>query len=132
MNVFCAFDDTVICNKESYLGMVAPCSQEEGDTRVLLHVQDMVRSEHGIVKVRTVDTVVIVIGLAMFQMISGLQELWIELVTENTKRYYLIHKLQAKLGAYKATAMTFFHALTRGDQVTFSCFCKKKQKLGTP
>ena len=34
MNVFCAFDDTVICNKEYDLNMVAPCSQEEVDTRL--------------------------------------------------------------------------------------------------
>lgn len=71
MNIFCSFDDTVTCNKEHNLSMVSPCSQKEGDTRVFLHVQDMIRSEYRIVRVHTVDNDVIVIGLAMFQMISG-------------------------------------------------------------
>ena len=71
MNVFCAFVDT----------------------RVFLHVQDMVCSGHSIVKVCTVDTDDIAIALAMFQMILGLQELWIEFATGNTKQYCPIHEL---------------------------------------
>lgn len=69
MNVFSVFVDTVICNKEHDLNTVAPWSPEEGDTRVFLHVPDMVHSGHSIVKVHIVDSDIRVIGLAMFQMI---------------------------------------------------------------
>ena len=73
--MFCAFDDTVICNKEHNFSMVAPSSQDEGDTRVFVRVQYMVRTGHTVVKLRTIETDVIAIGLAMFQLISGVQEL---------------------------------------------------------
>ena len=131
MKIFCDFDDIVICNKEHDLSTVAPCSQEEDDTRVFLHVQDMVSSGHSIVKVHIADTDIMVFRLAMFQMISGFQELWIEFDSENTKQYYPIHKLHSKLGAEKAKAMAFFHALTGCDQVSFRCSCKKTKAFNT-
>ena len=40
-------------------------------SKICLHVQDMIRNGYRIVRVHTVDNDVIVIGLAMFQMISG-------------------------------------------------------------
>ena len=99
--------------------MVVPCSQEEGDTRAFLHAQHMVSSGH------------VVIGLAMFQMISGLQELWFEFGTGNTKQYYLIHKLHPKLGADKAKAMIFFHTLNGCDPVSLFCSCRKTKAGNT-
>ena len=65
MNVFCTFDDTVICNKECNSSMVAPCFQDDGSTRTILYVQDMIRSGHFVLLLRTVTTGVIVIGLAI-------------------------------------------------------------------
>ena len=49
--------------------MVAPSSQKEGDTRVFLRVQYMVRTGHTVVKLRTIETDVIAIGLAILQLI---------------------------------------------------------------
>ena len=52
--------------------MVASSSRDDGDTRVFLHLQDMVRSGYTVLLLRTVTTDVIAIRLAMFQMFSGL------------------------------------------------------------
>lgn len=45
MNVFYTFEDTAICKREHNLSMVVPCCQEEFDTRIFRHVQDLVRNE---------------------------------------------------------------------------------------
>ena len=52
--------------------MVASSSRDDGDTRVFLHLQGMVRSGYTVLLLRTVTTDVIAIRLAMFQMFSGL------------------------------------------------------------
>ena len=90
----------------------------------------MVCSGHSIMKVHTVDTDVIVTGLAMFQIKTGLQELWIEFAIGNTKESYPIHEPHAKLGADKAKAMIFFHPLTGCNKVHFSVLVKKLKHLG--
>ena len=72
MKLLCAYDDRVLSNQDHDLGMLSPCSQEEGDTRVFLHVQDMLRNGIRIVKLRTVDTDVIVIRISLFEMITDL------------------------------------------------------------
>lgn len=73
MNVF----DTFICNKDQNLSIVALWSHEHGHTRVFVNIQDMVRSRHASVRVRTVHTDVVATELADFQIVSGLQELWL-------------------------------------------------------
>ena len=52
--------------------MVASSSRDDGDTRVFLHLQGMVRSGYTVLLLRTVTTDVIAIRLSMFQMFSGL------------------------------------------------------------
>ena len=65
MNVFCAFIGTILCgvNDEHLL---TPCSEVERDTRIFLHMQDVVHSGRSVVKVCTVDTDVVAIRLALF------------------------------------------------------------------
>jgi len=125
LNLLCAYDDKVLSNQDHDLGMLSPCSQEEGDTRVFLHVQDMVRNGIRLVKLRTVDTDVIVIGLSLFEMITDLQELWIDFGTGKNRRFYAIHELYHNLGADKAKALAFFYAFTGCDQVSFFSNCGK-------
>ena len=97
--MFCDFDGAVICNEKHNLSMVVPCNQDEGDARAALHAKDKVRYGHSFGKVYNVDTDVMVIELAMFQMIPCLQEL-LEIGNEKAKQFYAIHKFNQKLGAY--------------------------------
>ena len=85
--IICAFDETVICNQPYNTSFIVPCTQEEADTRVFLHVQEMSRQGIWSIKIRTVDTDVVVIAIALFSRLN-LKELWIELGTGNNKVFY--------------------------------------------
>ena len=108
------------------MSLAAPGSQHEGNARVFLHIQDLVRSGHNVVKVRTVYIAVIAIRLASFQMISVLQVLPIEIGKRKSKISYTIHELCQKRGAIK-----FFSIVDGCDQVSFFCFCKKLNAWNT-
>ena len=49
-----------------------PCSQEEADTRMLLHVKDAMNCGFKSVMIRTVDTDVVVLAVAHFQDLSNI------------------------------------------------------------
>ena len=56
---------------------ISPCSHEEADYRMLLHVSDMARNNITKIRIRTIDTDVPLIAIAHFNDIPGLEELWI-------------------------------------------------------
>ena len=87
---------------------LSPCTHEEADSRILLHVADMARTRMTKIRVRTVDSDVVVICVAWFHDIPGLEELWIA----------------KRLGAEKIKALHGFHVITGCDSV--SAFYKRK------
>ena len=56
---------TAVCNNDYDHSEVSPCSHEEADTRVFVHTEDA-SSSHKRIAIRTVDTDVLVIAIAMF------------------------------------------------------------------
>ena len=55
----------VLCSPaDSCVACLAPCLQEEADTRLLLHVADVVQKGCRKVTIRTVDTDVVVLAVA--------------------------------------------------------------------
>ena len=58
------------------LSGLAPCSHEEADTRLLLHAADAVRKGYRKLCIRTVDTDVLVIAIAMFRKINPDAVIW--------------------------------------------------------
>ena len=57
----------VLCSPADLcVARLAPCSQEEADTRLLLHVADAVQKGCKKVTIRTVDTDVVVLAVASF------------------------------------------------------------------
>lgn len=67
----------VLCNPpRDNTNSLAPCNHEEADTRMMVHVADAV--QRGLTKVllRTVDTDVVVIAIAVSHTLST-SELWI-------------------------------------------------------
>ena len=48
----------------------APCSHKEADTRMLLHVQDALQEGHKKILLRTVDTGVLVLAVALLQQVT--------------------------------------------------------------
>ena len=52
---------------------LAPCSHEEADTRMLLHLEDAVKQGYGKICIRTVDTDVVVLAIAAAQRLGALK-----------------------------------------------------------
>ena len=68
---------SVMCSDPDYnTSHLQPCGQEEADTRMLLHVADMVNAGFTKVIVRTVDTDVVVLAVAFCQDL-GCDQLWL-------------------------------------------------------
>lgn len=99
--------------------MLDPCSHEEADTRMILHVAHAVANSYNHIMIRTVDTDVVVLAVAVFQQLS-IPELWIAFGVGRNVRYIAVHKLVAALGSDRSYALPFFHAFTGCD--TVSCF----------
>ena len=80
---------------ESCLAHLAPCSQEEADTRLLLHVADAVQKGCRKVTKCTVDTDVVVLAVASFSKIAP-DELWVAFGVKLSFRYIASHEMVSK------------------------------------
>ncbi len=76
----------------SYVAGLSPCTHEEADTRMLLHLEDTVRQQYNKVSIRTVDTDVVVLAITSAQRL-GITELWIAFGAGKHFRFLPIHKL---------------------------------------
>ena len=90
---------------------LAPCSHEEADTQLLLHVEDAVQSGCSKVCVHTVDTDVAVLAVAMFHQIAP-EELWIAFGTGSNFHYIPIHEIVAAMDPRVCATLHVFHAFT--------------------
>ena len=117
-NVLCSPTDLDLTN-------LAPCSQEEGDTRLLLHVSDAVQKGCKKIAIRTVDTDVVVLAMATFDQIQP-DELWVSFGTGSNFRYIAVHELVATLSPRQCLSLPVFHAITGCD--TVSAFAGRGEK----
>ncbi len=76
----------VLCTSPRMTTSLAPCTQEEADTRMFLHVSDAVNHGHSKVMIRTVDFDVLVLAIAAVQQLI-VDELWIAFSSGKSFRY---------------------------------------------
>ena len=100
------------------LGNLAPCTQKEADTRLLVHAADCVKQRHSIVIIRTPGTEVVVLAISISQQL-GAKELWTSFETGKHFGYIAIHGIASKLGPDKCKALPVFHAITGCDSLMF-------------
>ena len=75
--IYSTIGTEVLCSLAAAdVSSMAPCSHEEVDTRLFVHVADAVRKGFQKVMVCTVDTDVVVLAIAIFIQI-GADELWL-------------------------------------------------------
>lgn len=99
------------------ISSLAPCTHEEADTRIMLHVADAVREGHTKITVRTVDTDVLVLAIATAHNLS-VPELWVAFGTGKNFRYLAAHEMSIALGPDRCYSLPIFHALTGCDTVS--------------
>ena len=98
---------------------LAPCTHEEADTLILLHLEDAVRHGNTRVSIHTVDTDVVVLAVASAQRLN-ISELWIAFGAGKSFRFLACHEIARALGPDRCIALPIFHAFTGFD--TVSCF----------
>ena len=89
---------------------LVPCSHEEADTRLLLHVADAVKKCYRKLLVRTGDTDVVVVAIATLNRTKH-DELWVAFGTGGHFRFIPIHEVAAAVGPRKCANLPLFHHL---------------------
>ncbi|KAK3703668.1 hypothetical protein QZH41_011790 [Actinostola sp. cb2023] len=120
--IITTYGDQVLCTLPRDTSSLAPCSHEEADTRMMLHVQDAVQHGYEKIMLRTVDTDVLILAVAVLSQLSehARPELWLAFGTGNHLRYIAAHEISSSLGPQTSKALPVFHAFTGCD--TVSCF----------
>ena len=83
-----------------------------------MHMIDGVADGNSEFLIRTIDTDVVVLAVAMSKKIS-IEELWIAFGTGKKFRYLAIHEIVKSFSPRKAIALPFFHAFTGCDTVSY-------------
>jgi hypothetical protein len=103
---------------------ISPCNHEEADTRIMLHVDHAVQCGYKKIIIRTVDSDVVVLGVALVHKIP-LEELWIQFGVGKSQHYIAVHDIAKQLGIEKSLALPMFHALTGCDTTSSFYYCGK-------
>ena len=98
--VISALQKDVVCTHTRDIAGLAPCTHEEADTRMLLHVEDATKQGYTKVSIRTVDTDVVVLAVAAAQRLS-IDELWVAFGTGKSFRFLAAHEMAQALGPDK-------------------------------
>ncbi len=105
---------------------LSPCSHEEADSLMMLHVAYAAHHNHHKIIVRTVDTDVVVLDVHIAQNLSPEDELWLKFGTGKNLRYLAAHTIASILGPEKTQALPMFHTLTGCDNVSSFVGHRKK------
>ena len=101
-----------VSNKEINKYNISPCTQEEADTRIFIHIRELL-NQFPRIKVVTIDSDVVIIALFVFfklQREKNIDELWIEFGVGKIKRWIPKHRYAEALGENICNALPFFHA----------------------
>jgi hypothetical protein len=105
------------------------CNHEEADTRIVVHILHALGQGMKTVKVRTVDTDVVVILSGIFYELlvtQPLLDIWVAFGMGKSYRFYSINAICTKLGKPRSRALPVFHAFSGCD--TTSAFQGKGKK----
>jgi len=129
--IYCTSGEQVLCAPPRIANtIIEPCTHEEADTRMVLHLYDAALSGHRSIMITASDTDVLVIILSNFHRIPG-SEIWMLFGVGKHQRYIAVHEIANSLGPMKCRSMSIFHALTGCDVTSFFCGRGKKSAWDT-
>lgn len=108
----------VFCTQPRDTAGLAPCSHEEADTRIFLHLEDVVKAGYSKVVIRTVDTDVLVLAVKAVRCVD-ITELWVAFGVGDSFRYLAAHEIAQALSPNQCMALPMFHAFTGCDTISF-------------
>ena len=98
---------------------LVPCTQEEADTKIFLHVSDAASHGYDKVMILTDDIDVLVLSISAVQQLT-LMNLWVAFASGKSFRYLQSHKMAGALGTEKCIALPFPHTFSGCDTVSFA------------
>ena len=117
----------VLCTNHHNPLSLAPCTHEEADTRMLLHLEDAVWQGYD---KRTVDTDVVVLAVTSAQCLD-ISELWVAFGVGKNFKFLASHEIARVLGPDRCVALPMFHAFT-GCETVSSFGGRRKRTAVTP
>ena len=117
--IISTYNSDVLCNHTIELSKLTPCTHEEADTRIIVHLTNAVANGYNKLSMHTVDTDIVVLAVASVQYID-VTELWIAFGTGRNFQFLAAHEMARALGPDHCIALPMFHAFTGCD--TISCF----------
>jgi len=73
--------EVVVTSSDVDISAISPSNHEEADTRLFLHVSDAAKKGHKNCLIRTSDSDVLVLAVALCEVIPGLEQLWVSIGT---------------------------------------------------
>ena len=114
----CTNAEKVLCSSGKDTSSLEPCTHEEADTRLMLHMDDCAKEGLKRIMIRTTDTDVVVLAVSCVQS-TAVEELWIALGVGKHFKYLAAHTIAVELGPQCSKALPAFHAFTGCDCVSF-------------
>ena len=116
-DVISIYNSDVLSNHPRDLARLAPCTHEEADTRIILHLEDAVKDGNDKLSFRTVDTDVVVLAVTAVQRLD-VSELWTAFETGKHFRFLAAHEMARSLGPDRCIALPMFHSFNGCDTVS--------------
>ena len=107
--------DVILPAQRTNLELLAPCTHEEADTRLMVHALDSASNGYKRLKIGSNDTDVVVLAIAIANTLPA-DQVWVTYGTG--KNVHPAHTVATSLGQ-KASVLLMFHALTGCDTVSF-------------
>jgi hypothetical protein len=117
--------ENVLSSSSINTSNLSPCTHEEADARLVLHAIHAANENHQKIKIRTVDSDVVIIAVSAFRSIRC-TELWVTYGTGPHIMHLPIHEIAASLSPSMCRTLPLFHAFTGCD--TVSSFAGKGKK----
>ena len=116
--IISTYQEEILCTQPRDMLGLAPCTQEEADSRIMLHLKDIVMEGNSKVSIRTVDTDVVVLAIKAVECL-GIPELWVAFGVGESFRLIATHEIANALGPQRCMALPMFHAFTGCDTVSY-------------
>ena len=129
-SIFSTCGEGVIArNERTEISLLAPCTYEEADTRLMVHVLDAASRGHRRIRIRSNNKDVVLLVISVAGTLPT-DELWVTFGPGKNVQNIPAHAIAISLGPDKAPTPPMFHALTGCDTVSFFGGRKKKNGLG--
>jgi len=101
----------IVGAKSVLIGQTFP-GHEEVNTRIILHLKDMVDNGLKYIVIRSVDTDVLVLDIYYFFKLSdkNLETFWVAFNTGKKYRYIPVNAVASAIGRVKANSLLGFHS----------------------